>query len=87
MTHEEALKLAHAAVTRGREVERQMAELKANFKAVSQATHDAFTEELASLRAENEMLVEALEFCAGTSYITAAHEVAKAALNKVKGKN
>lgn len=33
----------------------------------------------------NEALVEALEFCAGTSYITDAHDVANAALLKATG--
>ena len=35
----------------------------------------------------NEALVEALEFCAGTSYITDVHEVAKEAIAKATGES
>jgi hypothetical protein len=40
--------------------------------------------ELRRLHAVNQMLLEALEFCAGTSYITDAHEVAEEAIAKAK---
>jgi hypothetical protein len=41
--------------------------------------------ELRRLHEVNAELVEALEFCAGTSYITDAHDVAKAAIAKATG--
>lgn len=41
-------------------------------------------EEKGRLDALNAELVEALKFCAGTSYITDAHEIAEAALAKAK---
>jgi hypothetical protein len=40
--------------------------------------------ELRRLHAVNQMLLEALEFCAGTSYITDAHEIAEKAIAKAK---
>ena len=41
--------------------------------------------ELRRLHEVNAELLEALEFCAGTSYITDAHDVAKAAITKATG--
>ncbi len=41
--------------------------------------------ELRRLHEVNAELLEALEFCAGTSYITDAHDVAKAAIAKATG--
>jgi hypothetical protein len=46
--------------------------------------HDAAAE-LRRLHEVNAELLEALEFCAGTSYITDAHDVAKAAITKATG--
>jgi formyltetrahydrofolate synthetase len=43
--------------------------------------------ELRRLYEVNRELVEALEFCAGTSYITDAHEVAEEAIAKAKGES
>jgi len=42
-------------------------------------------EELRRLHEVNRELVEALEFCAGTSYITDAHCIAEIALAKARG--
>ena len=41
--------------------------------------------ELRRLHEVNQELVEALKFCAGSSYITDVHEVAEATLAKSKG--
>lgn len=41
--------------------------------------------ELRRLHEVNQELVEALEFCAGTSYITDAHCIAEIALAKARG--
>lgn len=40
--------------------------------------------ELRKLDTLNAELVEALEFCVGTSYITDAHDIAESALTKAK---
>lgn len=42
--------------------------------------------ELRRLHEVNSDLIDALQFCAGTSYITDAHEVAEEALAKAEGK-
>ena len=42
-------------------------------------------DELRRLHALNQELLEALEFCASTSYITYANEAAQEALEKAKG--
>ena len=42
--------------------------------------------ELRRLHEVNVMLIDALRFCSGTSYITDAHEVAEEALAKAEGK-
>lgn len=49
LERDNALRLAKQCTDRGMEVERQMAELKANYKSVSQATHTAFTEKIEEL--------------------------------------
>lgn len=41
--------------------------------------------ELRRLHAVNQDLLEALQFCAGTSYITDAHEIAEAAIAEATG--
>ena len=41
--------------------------------------------ELLRLYEMNRELIAALEFCAGTSYITDAHEIAEAAIAKAEG--
>ena len=41
--------------------------------------------ELRRLHEVNQELIAALEFCAGTSYVTDAHEIAEAAIVKAKG--
>ena len=41
--------------------------------------------ELRRLHAVNQDLLEALQFCAGTSYITDAHEIAEDAIAKATG--
>lgn len=45
---------------------------------------DEAAAELRRLDALNAELVEALEFCVGTSYITDAHDIAESALTKAK---
>lgn len=42
--------------------------------------------ELRRLHEANADLIDALQFCSGTSYITDAHRVAEEALAKVEGK-
>lgn len=42
--------------------------------------------ELRRLHEVNADLIDALQFCSGTSYISDAHEVAEEALAKVEGK-
>ena len=43
--------------------------------------------ELRRLHEVNADLIDALQFCAGTSYISDAHEIAEEALAKLKEKN
>jgi hypothetical protein len=43
--------------------------------------------ELRRLHEVNVMLIDALRFCSGTSYITDAHEIAEEALAEAEGKN
>jgi len=42
--------------------------------------------ELRRLHEVNVMLIDALRFCSGTSYITDAHEIAEEALAEAEGK-